>query len=101
MWKASEMAAEECGMFHPATIHKCAKELDRDPGYLPTSVRGGIQICANDPKFVAALRSTLNERDVAQQNALEGKQVEDFIASFHQEFYSLNPFAQLRLQYAN
>jgi hypothetical protein len=96
LWKASEMAAEEYGVFHPATIHKCAKELDIDPSYLPTSVRGGIQTCANDPKFVAALRSKLNERDVAQQNALVGKELEDFIASFHQEFYSLNPFAQLQ-----
>jgi hypothetical protein len=80
LWRACELAAVEFrNSFHAQTVHKCAKRLETDPGFCPSSVRGGTWTCAKNPAFVAFLIEELRTRDVAGQNALAGKALEDWI----------------------
>jgi hypothetical protein len=92
------MAEEEYVVFTAETIHRCAERLQADPEYIPEAVTGGMLTCARDPKFVAALTTALNERDVTGQDALVSNRslnqnLTSFVTEFHQKLEALNPLA--------
>jgi hypothetical protein len=94
LWRASELAAEYIDVFKPRAVYNCARELQANAEFVPTTV-AGRKTCANDPTFLAALKSAILERDVPGQAALIGPELEKFVRDFQQKHYALNPHATM------